>query len=130
MFGRPNAVSPPMLSTQDSDRTMAFEAHSLHPSLDSAPSSTSISPRLYSTMRCPDCQSDAPMLLNENHLYQKGILSFVQLYPCGHTYCTRCFEKIIIKAASTSIIYLLIEVRMVGLLVQCQQHSTLFSAWR
>ena len=92
---------------QDSDRNVNDEAHArTNLSLDSVPPtlslrttnslSTSTSPRLFSDTRCSDCSPNAPLLLDENQLMQKGILSFMQLLPCGHTYCTSCFESILV----------------------------------
>ena len=106
-------LSNPPMFPQDSDSNVNYEAHAHdNISLDSAPPahslpntnslSNSTSPRLFSDIRCPDCSSNAPFLLDEHQLMQNGILAFMQLYPCGHTYCTRCFESILVVSAYTS----------------------------
>lgn len=111
-------VNHPSPSPDPPDRGYNNEAHMQgNLSLDSAPPSSAYSTSrrfdlsstasasseapLFSDARCPLC-SPQTSLLDETVLMQTGMLSFVQLNPCGHTYCTRCFETLLLASAMTS----------------------------
>ena len=58
-----------------------------------------LSPALRADIYCPLCSPASSALLDGGQLERQGVLSFVQLHPCGHTYCTRCFELFLLASA-------------------------------
>ena len=50
-------------------------------------------------IRCPMCPPEVAALLDEGQLERQHALAFVQLNPCGHLYCTRCFELLLRASA-------------------------------
>ena len=48
---------------------------------------------------CPMCPPESAQLLNEGQLQRQYALALVQLNPCGHIYCTRCFELLLRASA-------------------------------